>query len=369
MLSVAILCEFPTLNGGEHSLLAAIPFLRNQCRLQFIVPGTGPLVDQLRLLEQEVIPWPTVSGSSLTPAEVARAIRSLPVDLVHANSLTMSRHLGAVAGELHVPCTGHVRDIMRLSESAIRQLNQLAGLACVSEAVRAELLGQGITPEKCSVIYNGVDFERFRPRPRTGLLKQELGLPPEAPLVMNLGQICLRKGQDVFVQVALQLLAQRDDIHFLQVGLRHSRKLESIEFDQQLDAAFAAVGRSTHWHRLGERADIPYLLNEVDILLHTARQEPLGRVLLEAAASGTPIVATEVGGTAEILHNGLEAWLCPADAVECLTKRVVRLLDDPVHAASMAARARERCQRQFSLSEHAAQLLRFWQLAQQSGRA
>ena len=96
-------------------------------------------------------------------------------------------------------------------------------------------------------------------------------------------------------------LVAGDDLPFawLIIGQRFSEKEESRQFEAGLHQAGAGplAGRI---HFLGVRDDIPEILNELTLLVHPARQEPLGRVLLEAAAAGVAVVATDVGGTREI---------------------------------------------------------------------
>jgi glycosyltransferase involved in cell wall biosynthesis len=282
------------------------------------------------------------------------------VDHVHANSLAMSLRLGRIATELPVPCTGHVRDIMRLSSTKLGQLEQLQGLICVSQAVRNHLRGLGLTEPNLEVIYNGIDLHLFQPRPRTGWLRRELGLQDSVPLVLNVGQICLRKAQDVFAQVAVQVARELPLVHFAHCGVRHSGKTESIEFDRRLDQIFQEAGCSSRWHRLGERQSLELLYPEVDLLLHTARQEPLGRVLLEAAACGVPIIATDVGGTSEIVRDGFEGVLCPVNNGPALATAAIRLLKNQPQVAALATAARTRCSELFSVTAAAQRHWDFW---------
>ena len=141
-------------------------------------------------------------------------------------------------------------------------------------------------------MYNGVDVERFRPRAATGKLKTQLALPENCFLSATIGQIGLRKGQDVLAEAAALAAARMPHAHFLLVGQRHSSKAESIDFERNVTRTFYQAGLRDRLHLLGYRDDIDRLMNEIDLLVHPAHQEPLGRVLLEAAASEVPIVAT-----------------------------------------------------------------------------
>lgn len=359
-LTLGILLEYPTLNGGEQSLLAVLDQLTGSIDVTVFAPATGPVADALRARNIAHVPLP---DHWRNPEILFQFLQSDTCNVLHANSLTMSRHLAQVAPQLKCPCTGHVRDIMKLSASVLSDLRQLNRLICVSNAARAGLVEQGVDTSRLTIVHNGIDLQVFRPTERTGWLHRELGLPSEARLVVNIGQICLRKGLDTFAQVAVRLASRFNDLHFVHVGERHSTKAESIEYDQRIDEAFSAAGMQSRWHRLGKRNDVRDILNEADLLLHTARQEPLGRVLLEASALAVPIVATNVGGTTEIIEAGVTGLLAERDDIEGLTNAATKLLGDRALAIQIGQAARNRSERLFTASRAATETLAVWQSA------
>ena len=99
------------------------------------------------------------------------------------------------------------------------------------------------------------------------------------------------------------------------------------------------------------------VLNEVSILAHAARQEPLGRVLLEAAACGRPVVATDVGGTREIFPDEQSAAIIvPPDDPQCLANGLLALLGDDALRESLARSARRRAEQAFDARDAATTL-------------
>lgn len=113
-----------------------------------------------------------------------------------------------------------------------------------------------------------------------------------------------------------------------------------------------------HW--LGTRGDVSRVLNEIDLLVHPAKQEPLGRVLLEAMAAGVPVVATDVGGTREILDDGVSGRLVPPGDAATLAAALETVLGDPGLSGQFRRAARETAVSRFDLAIAAERHERFW---------
>jgi glycosyltransferase involved in cell wall biosynthesis len=359
-----ILCEYPTLNGGERSMLAV---LAGVCAAGFepalLGPAQGPLAQQWLARGLEIVPFDvhaSIDGRTTQSAlreALAGALRRHRPELFHANSLSMGRLSGPVAAESGVPSLAHLRDIVRLSGQAIRDVNGHRRLLAVSEAVRQFHVAAGLDAPKSYVVYNGVDLDLFRPRSASGYLHRELGLPPDALLVGTIGQIGLRKGQDVLLSAAIALARRLPNLHWLVVGERFSDKAESRRFEADLHARSnrELPGRVRF---LGRRNDVASLLGELTLLVHPARQEPLGRVLLEAAAAGIAVVATDVGGTSEIFPADCQAaLLVPPDDPSPLAAAIERLLENPGLRSQMALEARRRAENAFDVRSAAVRLV------------
>lgn len=360
---VLLLCEYPALNGAERSMLAAIDGIREAgFRISALAPPEGPLADALRAKDIAVTPWflEDVSGGHLPQEELRRRLAEeltrLGPALVHANSLSMGRLSGPVAAALSLPSIAHLRDIIKLSRRAIADLNCHGRLLAVSEATRRFHVAAGLDPQTTRVLYNGVDLKRFQPRPATGFLHRELGLAPESILVGTIGQISLRKGQDLLAQAALALKDELPTVHYLLVGERLSEKPESRQFEADL-RAIADGPLAGRFHFLGVRSGVDRILNELTLLVHPARQEPLGRVLLEAAASGVPVVATDVGGTREIFPPEQDAArLIPAGSIQALAAAIRQLVAKATLRRSLGLAARLYAEQQFDVHRRAAEL-------------
>jgi glycosyltransferase involved in cell wall biosynthesis len=366
---ILMLCEYASLNGGERSLLAVLDPVRVAgFEVRIAAPPRGPFPETV--VERGICLLPLLlhdaHGRRRPIADCRRAIRELilasGVDLVHANSLSTARLSGPVVAELGLPSVGHLRDMLRLNPTVVADLNCHRRLLAVSRATRDWYAAAGLHADKILVLFNGVDLAQFQPRPPTGYLHSELGLRSDVPLIGTIGQIGMRKGLHTWAHAARRVATEMPHAHFVLVGQRHSQKQEAIEYEAELSRLAAIAPLVGHVHFLGLRLDVPRLLNEFTLLVHAARQEPLGRVLLEAAAAGTPVVATNVGGTAEIFpaESGA-ALLVPPDDPAALTAAILRVLGDVTLRTQLRAGARERAVAAFDAHHAAANLISHYQ--------
>lgn len=364
---IAVIFEYASLNGGEESMLSVLS--RGHGR-EFeciaVCPSAGPLANRLDAIgiPRHAVELHDPAGRRLPAAVCCERLRvvlaRLRPNLVHANSLSMGRLTGQLAATLDVPTSCHLRDILKLSGKATADLNGNAAMVAVSQATSQFHIAQGLDESRVRVIYNGVDTERFAPRPAPAELRRELGVEPAATLMLSVGQICLRKGQDVLAEAAAQLAVAGVHLHWVLVGQRHSTKTESVHFEADIGRRFRQARIEDRLHNLGYRRDVDRLMNECDILVHAARQEPFGRVLLEAASSGLPIVATHVGGTAELLRDGHSARLVAPGSARELTDAVADLVARAPLRAKLADEARKTVAARFTLESATHQLAQFW---------
>jgi glycosyltransferase involved in cell wall biosynthesis len=417
-MRVGIVFEYPTVNGGENSMFAVIEWLladarSNDLELVALGPPRGAVWDRLSALNIETVAFdrhtteeeaqgkhrvagvecsePPAGGKKLgarctrpqpprqshtaeqeeRPPQPSRelqieslitAVEAARPDILHANSLAMGRLLGAAASQLSCPTTAHLRDILKLSKAAIRDLNQNSQLVAVSKATREFHIAQGLTVENSCVVHNGImaPVRSEQPSATREQVRAELGIPADANVLLTVGQIGLRKGLDTLAEAARRLPAGAQPLHWLIAGERFSRKQESIDFERQVFETFQSATPVVMAHRLGYRNDVAELMLASDLLVHGARQEPLGRVLLEAASLQLPIVATDVGGTREILKDGVSGLLVPADDPAATASAIERLLSDADLRVRLAGAAAEKVARDFSVERSARRLVTLW---------
>ncbi len=363
MRHIALLMEYPTLNGGERSTLAFCDQLSaSHCRFTAIAPDCEPLRSELshraidhyafkfRDSENQRLPLPVLR------TELALAIEALRPDVLHAVSLSTARIAGPVKTGNRSIRIGHLRDIMRLSPRAVRDINQLDLILAVSDAALQYHIDQGIDQTKSKRLYNGVDLTLFVPRPPTGNLHRQLGLPAAATIIACVGQIALRKGLDTALGSFRQIATEFPHSHLVIIGSRFSEKQETIRYEQSLHELAEVEELQGRVHFTGYLDSPQLFYPDIFCLLHCARQEPLGRVLLEAAACGTMVVASRVGGTPEIFPDETFAFLVEEHNEDEFARALRFLFENTADARRRAAAARRRIDQHFNIRDRALEL-------------
>ena len=364
-MNVLLVCEFGNLNGAERSLLSTIDQLSGAVNYSAVVPTSGELTEEFR---QRRIPVYTLDWKS---GDSNRSIDDLRKDfskilqdyrrhtksdfLVHANSLSSSRMTGPVCCQEQIPSLGHIRDIIKLSRQTIEDLNCHKYLACVSSATKEYHIQQGLNSAKATVLYNGVDLSVFYPSQNC-----KTNIPLK---IGTAGQISLRKGMDVFFQAAEILERRGIQLQYEIAGSRQSNKQETVELENKLNQS-AATFPDNRFSLRGQLPNLADWLRSLDIYVHTARQEPLGRVLLEASATGLPVVATDVGGTKEIFcqtdSNTPCALLIPSDDAQTAALAIEKLALDVDLRSRLGTQARETAVTRFSVQLASENLLNLY---------
>ena len=356
MCHIVLLMEYPTLNGGERSTLAFCDYLQTRgFHFSAIAPVDNPLKCALSQHNIKHIPF-SFTGEfgqrlpiSLLRESLTNTLRDAGADVLHAISVSTSRIAGPVANELQLPSIGHLRDIIRLSGQAINDINMNSVILAVSTATLTFHQAGGIDSTHSHVLYNGINLDRFRTKQPTGFIHKELNLPPGRKFIGAVGQITLRKGFDTLIHAFKEVASQNNDYHLLIVGQRHSKKHETKQYEVNLKSYVDKHVLSDRIHFLGFRDDMHNFYPELSLLTHCAHQEPLGRVLLEAAACRVPIIATAVGGTREIFPDSNFAVMTkPGDRDELVTA-ILSIISEPERAVRLANRSRQRVAKSFDI--------------------
>jgi glycosyltransferase involved in cell wall biosynthesis len=198
--------------------------------------------------------------------------------------------------------------------------------------------------EKMTYLGNGVDLERFRPIRSRGWVRKKrvvLGIPPDAKVIGMVGRLTYEKGYRELFLAAQEILSMHREAFFVIVG--PSDVVEEGEY-QALVKDLGIAGRVRF---MGMRLDMADMYSVMDIFVLPSHREGFPRSLIEASATGLPVVATDIRGCREVVDPGKTGLLIPLQDHKALAQAVRYLLGHPNLAGSMGRAGRERAVREF----------------------
>jgi glycosyltransferase involved in cell wall biosynthesis len=266
----------------------------------------------------------------------ASLVREHDIDVIHAH-LPAAHVVAALAGSVtRTPVLATIH-AMHLSMWDLEVHRLTATHLCfVSEAARAHALAVGVQPSRISVVRNGIDTNRFTPRTaRQG--------EPVSPVVGYVGRLSPEKNPALFLRAAARIHAHVPDARFVVVGDGPLRA--------ELETLAATLGIDDDVTFAGECSDMPARYRALDLMLLTSWHEGTPLAILEAMACGVPVVATDVGGVAELIVSGTTGALVPPGDDAQMAGRACELLASRAMLARMGERAREHVRARFSIDE------------------
>jgi glycosyltransferase involved in cell wall biosynthesis len=360
--------------GGSQTHLVQV--LRLLDRRQFdpvlyCLTGEGVLLEAVQQLGVPIVDGRARRfkgfGAVAAVLRLAAYLRRESVDVVHSY-LLRSNAIGSVAGRLaRVPvllCSKrgcHERRGLELGLARIG--NWLADRVTVNaEAVRDFVhANEGCPKEKMAVIPSGVDTERFRPLAGTGF-KARLGLPEDRRVIGVVTRMRVRKGVEEFIRAVGRVRQAHADAVAVIVG--------EVDLDGGLQALVHGLGLEDHLSVLGRRSDMPEVLSAFDIFVLSSHDEGMSNAILEAMAMEKPVVATDVGGTGEVVRHGRSGLLIPPKDPEALAAAIDEMLSQPARAREMGRLGRRIVEDRFSAHAMVRQMERLYlDLAAERGLA
>lgn len=198
-----------------------------------------------------------------------------------------------------------------------------------------------LPPEKTVVIYNGVDLVKFHPGTASEAVRGALGIRPGERVVTTVASLNYYKGVDVFVNAMPALLEEFGNTRFVIVGDGPERKA--------LEKLAADLGVADRAAFTGIRSDVDEILRASDVFVLSSRTEAFPNVILEAMATGLPVVSSDVGSVAELVGEGKTGHRVPPEDPAALARSIRALLEDGARAKSFGAAARRVVEERFRL--------------------
>ncbi|MCU1248562.1 MAG: glycosyltransferase family 1 protein [Edaphobacter sp.] len=207
----------------------------------------------------------------------------------------------------------------------------------VSEEVRQHCVAvDRIRPSLVETVYNGIDVSDWDAASTDPKL-------PGAPVVATVGNIRRVKGHDIFIKAAATLVAQ-----FPRVSFNIAGDVLEPDYFEELQTLIQDLNLSDNFHFVGGVSNLREYLSSADIFVLPSRSEGFSNAIVEAMAASLPVVATNVGGNAEAVTDGLSGFIVPSENPVALAAAIARLLSDPSKAQEMGAAGKKLASEKFT---------------------
>lgn len=225
-----------------------------------------------------------------------------------------------------------------LERFAAKYLTDRIVLVCNGERRLARQYSVG-TDEQFITIYTGIDIAEFSPLIDRSVVRKDLGIDLDVKLIGTVARLSEQKAPSDFIYAAALVHESEPDIHFLWVG-DGPLESESRELVQTL-------GLQDHFHFAGFRSDIPNVLSSFDCFVLSSHWEGFSLAVLEAMATGLPIVATRVTGADEAIVDGQNGFLVEIGDINGIAAAIKKIADDNQLALDMGALSRKYAEDKF----------------------
>jgi glycosyltransferase involved in cell wall biosynthesis len=375
-IRVLEMIDRPSLGGGQAALLSLAAHLDKK-RFEVLISAKdgGPLADEARNLGLRFVPVPLKKTFSLSlTRKIRRVLEENEVDILHTHGGIAGLFGRRAARKGKTPVVVHTLHgihYLHYRNKALRYFSILlerrfSRLTDATIFVSEADLGQGkryklVPGEKMVLIRNGIDSSRFQETETSEKAKKELKwrLKLDPPIVGTVARLHRQKGIRDLMRAAGQIHRGSPEVKIVVVG--------GGPLERALRKEAQKLGLERFFVMLGERPDAHALCSLFDIFVLPSLWEGLPLALLEAAAMGKPIVATDIDGVREVIQDGQTGILVPPGNPEKLAQAVLRLLQNKDLAHKLGENARTTILGAFTLSrmiEETEQLyLRLYQAA------
>jgi sugar transferase (PEP-CTERM/EpsH1 system associated) len=281
---------------------------------------------------------------------LARLFRHTRVDVVHSHNWGTFLYSVLAAKLARVPIIhgehgknlGELNEVNRPKLLAKRLLGpRVDRLVTVSQAIAAEWAGHGVPKGKIEWIPNGVDLNRFQPRPASAILRREFGLSETGLLIGSVGRFDPIKRYEVLIEAFAGLAARFPESMLALLG--------DGPKEPELRALADGLGLSGRVVWLGRRPNPENFLPALDLFVLPSVSEGMSNVVLEAMACGLPVICADLPGHREVFQPGSEGMVVSPCDPPTLGAALAELLENPKRRESLGAAARKRAVERFDL--------------------
>ena len=281
--------------------------------------------------------------NALAMHRIARAARRHQADLVQSTLSTASWWCGWLETCGGPKSVGHVQGF-----TSARWHRRQSHLLAVSNAIKNDLIDQGLPADRITVLYNALSPDQFQPARDPLHVRSEFGAESDTPVVGAFGHLSVKKGYRELFQAIPLVLAREPTTQFWIMGQGALR--------QELQQTATAGGFVKQIRFAGFRRDAADLMNAIDVMALPSHREPCALVYIEAALSAKPIVACRAGGAPESVADGETGILTPVRDGVAVADAIISLLEDRELGRRMGQAGRVRANDVFSWQRFATTL-------------
>ncbi len=346
-----------TLGGTEHGMLKVVnglgedQFEHRLCAVRGVDPE---FANRMGVLSKAYSVGDPKPGFQFPLFRLIRLMKTLRPHIVHTRNFGALEAIPAarIAGVPVAIHSEHGYEIETISGLPLRRrllCRAIFPMADALFAVTKDLVAyhstqSWISADKFRVLYNGVNTDKFSPRRReANRIKRERGIPEGRTVIGSVGRLVPIKDHGTLLNAAELLVNEGVNIHVLIVG----GGPELGRLQSRVEDSTALRGRVTF---CGASGNVPELLNAMDVFVLCSVCEGMSNTILEAMASGLPIVATRAGGNPELVVDGQCGWLFAPRDVPALVQHLKRLIDEPQLRQRFGTAARLRAAAEFDLN-------------------
>ena len=266
--------------------------------------------------------------------------KSHDVKLIHSHEFAMNRHATLLSQISGIPCITTVHGKKYYADKWQRRLiyryiSRHSNLVAVSYDLKQFLIDAiGIKRGSVEVLPNGIDIDKFKPQQSVRLdTRKELGIKNGQILIGAIGNLYPVKGHSYLLDAASRVCKKNPEAVFMIAGRG------GLESDLKAQAKNLGIENNTLF--LGFREDVHRLLQAMDVFVMSSLSEGLPVSILEAMASRTPIVATDVGGISEVIMQGETGFLVQSQSADSLAEGLFKCISEKERTKDIIERAYE----------------------------
>ncbi len=372
MINILFLHAGAEMYGADRVMLDLIKRLdKGKYKPYVILPTEGILVNELKKekISVIVIPYPIMRRKYFNfkgiiqysfklikySQKIIKIAKKYKIDIIHTNTAATLEG-SFVSRKLHIPQLWSIHEIIVSPQIMYKATSKLIArysniTITDSKAVKNHLEASGyFKDKKVKVIYNGVDTDRFNPCVYCDYLYSEWNIPRTAKIIGMMGRVNSWKGQNDFLEAANIVMKKCPDVYTIFVGA-------AFDGEEWREKKLAdKIAQSPYNDRIinkGYRTDSEGIYKLYDIfILPSINPDPLPTVVLEAMATGKPVVGYRHGGVCEMVKDGYNGFLAEVGNPDDLAKKINQLIEDDALRIQMGKNSRKRLLEKFSIEAY-----------------